>query len=95
MWDTSEDFMKYLEDLAPEVKVDFAKLKTCMDSHKYAAQIAKDTAVWNKRGAEGLSTFYANNQEIRAIKSYFVDGIESSAPGSYLDFTVFLDALSQ
>lgn len=94
-WEESKDFMGYLEDLAPTVGVDFSKLKKCMDSHKYADQITKDTTTWNKRGADGLSTFYANNVEIRSIQSYFVDGIESVAPGSYQDFTVFLDALSE
>jgi protein-disulfide isomerase len=72
--DKKADFQKYLKEtaatLAQEQKVDPAKVRSCIDTHAAAAQVAKDMAEGEKLMVSSTPTFYINGRPVPGAISW-------------------------
>ena len=69
-----------LKKYATDLKLDGNQFSTCLDSGKYAAEIAKDTAEGAQAGVTGTPAFFINGRFLSGAQPFesFQDAIEEA-----------------
>jgi len=69
-----------LKKFATDLKLDVDQFTTCLDSGKYAAAIAKDTAEGAQAGVTGTPAFFINGRFLSGAQPFasFQDAIEEA-----------------
>jgi protein-disulfide isomerase len=59
-----------LKQYAADLKLDTKKFDSCLDSHKYATEVAKDTSDGSAAGVSGTPSFFINGQQLVGAQPY-------------------------
>ncbi len=70
----------YLKELAAKLGLDVAKFSECLDSGRYAGEVADDQAAGRELGVRGTPWFFIDGREIRGAQPYevFQEAIEEA-----------------
>ena len=69
-----------LKKFAADLKLDMAKFDACLDSDKFAQEIAKDIEEGNRVGVGGTPAFFINGRSLSGAQPFaaFQDAIEDA-----------------